>query len=249
MINKFLIVTDLYHSDTQSSCMSHFTTYAESGGIGSEYPHYIYIYPNTEFDEYLLDGACDAAQNLCEQLMAYSNTIDFYSIRQHTETAYPYATISKNAHACYDAFKDWYEGRHDDRVGTHIVVTDAIGGGSADGGSSVSKSAFNIARCAAAGMPNGVDSEGKTTVVHEALHPIIIGDLVTGTNNLAPDDEHQLGKNWDNGDASPFSNNAENDEHSPVGDCNSSVSQSGERMECTSCEKEGVYRTSREVFN
>lgn len=228
--------------------MSHFTTYAESGGIGAEYPYYVYIYPNTDYDEYLLDGACNAAQNFCEQLISYSNAIDFYSIRQHTETAYPFATTTDDATACYRDFKDWYTGRHDDRVGTHIVVTDALGGGSADGGDSVSKSAFNIARCAAAGMPGGVNSEGKVTVIHEALHTAIIKDTVVGSGDLAPDSEHQLGKNWSNGEASPFSNNAGTD-HSLDGSCNSSVSQSGERMECTACEKEGVYQTTRKVFN
>ena len=234
--------------------MSDFTTYAEGGAaISSDYPYYMYMYPNRSEEDSMLDEACDACVDFCEQLLDHDDAIDFYSIRKYVGSDYPHGDVT-DASDCYRDFKDWCEPKYGDRVGTHLVIEDNFTGGAADGGDSVSKSCFNISRFGACGFPDTSGSglsEGQATVIHEALHTAIIKDLVVGSDSddLAPNSEHELGKVWDDGsnDASPFVNN--NDKSvSNTGYCSTDLEVHDERNECTYCEKEGVWETTREVF-
>lgn len=181
------------------------------------------------------------------------DAIDYYMIRKYdaddSSRGYPNVDDS-DKNDCYYAFRDWYES-YDHRKGTHLIIDQDFGGGSADGGDSVEKSAFDIARCASVGY--NLPWDGDVTVIHEALHTAIIKDEVVGpyySGHLAPNSEHELGKVYDDGsnEASPLVNNYTSDE-SGVGSCSTDLEVKSERKECVYCEKEGVYRTTREVFN
>lgn len=234
--------------------MSTFTTYKTRGhGWDADYPHYVYIYPNRDDDDTKADHACEGIVDGLDQLMEF-DAIDFYWVRKYnpdSSDSYGYPNCdNSDMTACYNDFKDWYEGKTDHRVGTHIVVDQDFSGGHADGGDSVNKSAFNIARCGSAGMSSGSRaSEGTATVIHEALHTMIIKDLVVGNedSDLAPNNEHELGKVHQDGsnEASPFVNN-NNRETSDSGFCNSDLKVKGERAEMVYCEKRGVWETTRE---
>lgn len=228
-----------------------FSTYAEGGDTTlPDYPYYIYIYPNTLGDASLLDSACDGAVDMCEQLYNY-NAIDFYSVRQYDgSTGYPNGSTS-GACDCRSDFRSWaVNNGYDQRVGTHCVIDDDFGGGCIGKSDTESTNSFNVSRFAACGFP--WESEGQATVIHEALHSLIIDDEVVGSDwdDLAPDNEHQLGKVYNDGtgEASPMVNNAPK-AASNAGDCSTNLAPSSERNEMTFCEKEGVYRSAREVFN
>lgn len=47
--------------------MSHFTTHQYDGPQrGADYPYNIYVYPNEEEGESIVDRACDSAADFCE---------------------------------------------------------------------------------------------------------------------------------------------------------------------------------------
>ena len=231
--------------------MSDFDIYQEGGtALTSDYPYYVYIYPNTLGDDGLLDTACDGAVDMCEQLLDF-DAIDFYSVRQYDgSSGYPNGSTSDRC-SCRSTFRSWAENNgYDQRVGTHCVVDDDFSGGCIGKSDTVSSNAFNVSRFAACGFP--WTSEGQATVIHESIHSTTITDLVVGSDStdLAPDNEHQLGKTYDDGtkDASPMVNN-EDSTNSSVGDCSTNLAPDAERNEMTYCEKEGIYRSAREVFN
>lgn len=228
-----------------------FRTYTENGELaGANYPHFIYVYPNGyEEDGDLLREACSAAAKMCNQLKEYG-AIDYYRVYEYNEDEsdhyYPYADES-DSHSFKSDFNDWWSGKYNDRQGCHVCIGADAGGGKADPGDEVDTSAFSSASDAVAGFSEV--SGGRATVAHECLHSMIIKDTVVGyeSDDLAPSNEHELGRVYRTGEVSPFANN-HSDDASPAGDCSLDELEQDEIVDLTRCTKEGVYRTTRKVY-
>lgn len=225
-----------------------FRKYTDSGELaGANYPHFLYIYPNTYREDLdHMTEACSAADKMCSQLQSYG-ALDYYAVYQYDKTEsdhdYPYCDESD----FLGEFRAWYTGKYDDRQGTHICFDEDTSGGKAEGGNTVSGSAFNTSRAAVAGFSE--ISGGRATICHEALHTMIIEDTVVGyeSDDLAENNEHELGRVYYSDEVSPLANNHSGNA-SPEGDCSSDRLEQDEVIKPTYCSKEGVYRTTREVY-
>ena len=249
--------------------MGSFTRHAESGDARSaNYPFQIHVYPNDNYADQIIDYALEAAVDFCDQMKSYG-AIDYYQVFEYIPPNHPFCSTNSNdsdtpdSTVFIDDFDTWYRDEgYDSRVGVHMCVDTSLTGGQAYGGDTVEKSAFNIARPAVAGFPNNAESsdrgsEGKVTVIHESLHPTIINSLVVGSegadNPLAPENEHELGTLITPDGTltrTPFCNNT-GGANPPwdYGTCRTDADDpSGESAIVSSCSKEAVKRTTREVF-
>lgn len=212
-------------------------------------PLTIYVYPNsTEDEEAARNNILNGLTDFCNQLFN-SGRITDYAIYLNANDRPDLDDSGYNDH--YLAFKNWYEGRYDDRVGMHLAVDSDYTGGRADGGEGREQdrtdnvTTFSIARCGVAGIQIG-GSEARATAVHECLHPTI-NNRLSKVDDLIKDDEHQLGKVYSDGTSSPLVNNY-GLSMSQYGSCSSNNSEDGQGTNLTNCTSLAVEYTADNEF-
>lgn len=209
--------------------MATFTEFAQRGdNFTAEYRVQIQIYSNRPGTDKYVEPALLAAEDLCEQLYN-QNIIDYYQVNERVpadDSEYPRCASDENvsreemdasgALARFGGGEDnQFEASYNESIrGVHVLVEDAFGGGEAFGGEGYQSSAFTTSAPAVAGGFSDADTtdangNGRVTVVHEAMHPLIWGGILT--YDLAESDEHSLATIYrEDGETriTPFANNA-----------------------------------------
>lgn len=197
----------------------------------------VYVYPNARTDDDLAETARSALETGLEEITA-STAIDGYGVEIRRE--YPNERAD-SSYGFLQNFDDWRGRNGFTETGSHLGVSNAFGGGVANGGQFYN--AFTTDTSCVAGSAGASDAFFRNAAIHEVCHTLIDPSLPAVSELIGENDEHTLGMVYEDRTVSPMLTGYARRGLGNTGQCSNDLYPTRETTTLTSCTLDALEYT------